>query len=73
MGPYAGADYTVNSPPDVHSKVDSNTFTMVSPMPESTVTICLRVDFNPQSGILDLAFAVWTKICHVETSTKSLL
>ncbi len=33
MGPYAGVDYTS---PYVHSRVDSNTFTLGNPMPEST-------------------------------------
>jgi hypothetical protein len=38
MGPYAGADY--NLTPFVHSTVDSTTFTMDNPMPESTLTLC---------------------------------
>ncbi len=35
MGPYTGVDY-------VYSRVDSNTFTMGNPMPESTLSPCQR-------------------------------
>ncbi len=41
----------------VNSRVDSNTFTMGNPMPESTLTYD-RVDFIPQPGTLDLASVV---------------
>ncbi len=41
MGPYAGVDYNLTY---VYSRVDSNTFTMGNPMPESTLTHA-RVDF----------------------------
>ncbi len=38
--------------PYVHSRVDSNTFTIGNPMPDSTLTLCQsRVDFIPQSGL----------------------
>jgi hypothetical protein len=37
--------------PYVHSIVDSNTFTMCRPMPESTL--------SPQSGTLDLAYDLY--------------
>jgi hypothetical protein len=43
MGPYAGVDYNLTL---CHSVVDSNTFTMDNPMPESIL--------SPQSGTLDL-------------------
>ncbi len=39
MGPCAGVDYNLTSP-YVHSRVDSNSFTMGNPMPESTLTLC---------------------------------
>ncbi len=58
MGPYAGVDYNLTLCLIVHSRVDSNTFTMGIPMPESTLTLSqsrsypyARVDFIPQSGI----------------------
>ncbi len=37
------------TPPYVHSRVDSNTFTMGNPMPESTLTLYVyaKVDFIP--------------------------
>ncbi len=35
---HAGADYNLNL--NVHSRVDSNTFTMGNPMPKSTLTPC---------------------------------
>jgi hypothetical protein len=53
MGPYAGVTLTS---PYVHSRVDSNTFTIGNPMPESsTITLCQSrpepyarvVDHNP--------------------------
>jgi hypothetical protein len=43
---------TITSP-FVHSRVDSSTFSMENPMPEST--FYARVVFIPQSGALDLA------------------
>jgi hypothetical protein len=49
---YAEVDYNLSSP-YVHSRVDSNTFTMGNPMSESTLTYA-RDDFIPQSGALDL-------------------
>jgi hypothetical protein len=36
--PMPGADYI--TPPYVHFRVDTNTFTMGNPMPESTLTLC---------------------------------
>jgi hypothetical protein len=43
MGPYAGVDYNLTY---VHFRVDSNTFTMDNPMPESTLSpsqgVCIR-------------------------------
>ncbi len=39
--------------PYVHSRVDSNTFTMGNPIPESTLTLCQSRLFIPQSGTLD--------------------
>ncbi len=41
--------------PYVHARVDSNTFTMGNPMPESTLTLCQS---RPYSGTLDLAFGL---------------
>jgi hypothetical protein len=38
MGPYVGVDYNLTLC-DVHSRVDSNTFTMSNPMPESTLNL----------------------------------
>jgi hypothetical protein len=38
MGPHAGVDYNVTLL-YVHSRVDSNTFTMVKLMPESTLKV----------------------------------
>ncbi len=46
MGPYDGVDYSLTNSPYVHSRVDSNTFTMDNPMPESTLTLC-QVPFYP--------------------------
>ncbi len=37
MGPYAGVDYNLTL--HVYSRVDSNTFNMGNPMPESTLTL----------------------------------
>ncbi len=54
MGPYARVDYNLTL--YVHSRVDSNSFTMGNPMPESTLTLCQsQVDFIPISGTLELA------------------
>jgi hypothetical protein len=36
--------------PHVHSKVDSNTFTMSNPMPESTLTLCQSRLYPPVRG-----------------------
>ncbi len=47
--------------PYVHSRVDSNTFTMGKPLPEPTITI---VGFIPQSDTLDLATDTFTKWTH---------
>ncbi len=38
MGPYAVVDYIIS--PFVDAKVNSNTFIMGNPMPESTLTLC---------------------------------
>ncbi len=54
MGPFAGFDY--NSP-YVPSRVDSNTFTMGNPMPESTLTLCLL--YPP---VRDFGFSLWADI-----------
>jgi hypothetical protein len=43
MGPYAGVHY--NLTPYVHFRVDSNTFTVGNPLPESTLTLYARVRF----------------------------
>ncbi len=48
MGPYAVVDYNL---PLVDSCVDSNTFTMGNPMPESTLSICQNL-----SPVRDLGF-----------------
>ncbi len=45
MGPYAGDDYITS--PYFHSKDDSNTFTMGSPMLESTLTLCQSRLYSP--------------------------
>ncbi len=48
-------ELTITSP-YVHSRVDSNTFTLGNSMPESILNLLYaRVDFTPQSGTLDLA------------------
>ncbi len=44
-------ELTLNSP-NVHSRVDSNTFTMDNPMPESTLKLC-QSRLYPQFGTLD--------------------
>ncbi len=41
--------------PYVHSRVDSNTFTMGIPMPESTLTLCLSRLYPP---IRDFGFGL---------------
>ncbi len=47
---------TINSP-CVHSRVDSNTFTMGNPMPESTLTVC-QSRLSPP--VRDFGFRLWT-------------
>ncbi len=47
-------EFNITSP-YVHSRVDSHSFTMGNPMPESTLTLCqsrlnARVDFTPSFG-----------------------
>ncbi len=49
MGPYT-AELTVTSL-YVHSRVDSNTFTVGNPSPESTFTLCQRLWIQPQGCI----------------------
>jgi hypothetical protein len=39
----------------MHSRVDSNTFTMGNPMPESTLTLCQSRLYPPVGDFLDLA------------------
>jgi hypothetical protein len=51
---YAGVDYNLSSP-YVHSRVDSNTFTMGNPMSESTFTYA-GVYFSPVRGF---GFGLW--------------
>jgi hypothetical protein len=46
---------TITSP-YVDSRVDSNTFTMGSPMPESTFTLCQSRPFTP---VKDFGFGLW--------------
>jgi hypothetical protein len=41
--------------PYVHSRVDSNTFTLDNPICQSRPLPCTIVDFIPQSGTLDFA------------------
>ncbi len=53
-GPYAGVDY--NSP-YVHSRVNSNTFTMGNPMPESILTLCQSRLYPP---VRDFGFGLST-------------
>ncbi len=48
-------EFTITSP-YVHSRVDSNTFTMGNPMPESTLTLCLRRLYPP---VRDFRFGLW--------------
>jgi hypothetical protein len=48
-------EFTITSP-YVHVRVDSNTFTMGNPMPESTLSLCQSRLY--QSGTLDLASEV---------------
>jgi hypothetical protein len=54
LGKTWGMPELTKTSPYVHSRVDSNTFTMGNPMPESNVPYG-RVDFIPQSGTLELA------------------
>jgi hypothetical protein len=51
-------ELTITSP-FIHSKVDSNTFTMDNPMPESTLALCQ----SPQSRTLDLALCPYQFGC----------
>ncbi len=60
MGPYAGVDYNLTLCPLY--RVDSNTFTMGNPVPESTLSLYARVHFIPQSGSSDLASAIATDV-----------
>jgi hypothetical protein len=65
MGPYAGVDLTSSY---VHSKVDSNTFTMNNPMPKSTSTLCQSRFYPP---VRDFGFGIrkWSSLnfdlCHL--------
>jgi hypothetical protein len=47
-------ELTITSP-YVHSRVDSNTFTMSNPMPESTLTLCQSRPYPP---VRDLGFGL---------------
>jgi hypothetical protein len=52
MGPYAGIDYITS--PYVHSRVDPqspDTFTMVNPMTESTLSHAICQLFPPSQGL----------------------
>jgi hypothetical protein len=53
MGPYARADFITS--PYVDTRVDSKTFTMGNPMPESALTLHAKVDFIPLTVTKDLA------------------
>jgi hypothetical protein len=55
MGPYAGVDS-----PYVHSRVDSNTFTMGNPIPESTLTLYRSRLYPPRQGLW-----IWPLNSHV--------
>jgi len=48
MGPYAGVD-------NVHSRVDTNTFTMNNPIQESTLTLCQGRLYSPVEDFMKLA------------------
>jgi hypothetical protein len=56
MGPYAGADYNLIL---CLLRVDSNTFTMGNPMPESTSSLCQSRFYSP---VRDLPFAKKTPV-----------
>jgi hypothetical protein len=43
--------------PYIHSRVDSNTFTMGNPMPKSTLTLCQSRLYPP---VRDFGFGFWT-------------
>ncbi len=53
MGPNAGVDLTS---PYVVSRVDTNTFTMGNPLPESTLTLCQSRLYRP---VRDEKFGLW--------------
>ncbi len=52
-------ELTINSP-FFHSRVDSNTFTMGTPMPESAVTLCQSRLYPP---VRDFGFGLSTLVC----------
>jgi hypothetical protein len=54
---------TITSP-HVHSRVDSNTFTMGNPMPEPTLTLCKRRLYSPAR---DFGFSLWGHIYNEGT------
>ncbi len=56
----------------VDIRVDSNTFTMGNPMPESALTLYTRVDFIPQSGPYDLVSAPPSGKRQMQLLTSSL-
>jgi hypothetical protein len=49
-------ELTVTSP-DVYFRVDSNTFTMGQPLPESTLTLCQSRRLYPP--VKDIGFSLW--------------
>jgi hypothetical protein len=56
----------------VHSRDDSNTFTMGNPMPELTFTLC-QSRLYPQSGTLDLSSGVQTSlVIHKKAQEHSI-
>ncbi len=60
----------------VHSRVDSNTFNMVYPMLESTLTLC-QSRLYPPIGTLDLASGRWRwhrdRVYDYDMSTEAVL
>ncbi len=65
--PYAGADYNLTL--HVYPRVDSNTFTMGNPMPESTLTLC-KSRLYPL--VRDFGFEIreWLTLLTVETEVN---
>jgi hypothetical protein len=57
MGPYAGVDYNLTLCPLY--RVDSNTFTMGNPMPESTLSLC-QSRLYPPVRVFGFGYAIAT-------------